>query len=105
MTISFTISLAWVRPWIRAQLVAWGLWLAGKGGWQLPPPPPCALPPAEQVRVATDVCRDIDRRHRDGSGVGRRREAERVLMNLYPGMDASDRNFLLEIGHRCSRSA
>ena len=98
MTITLTLSL----NWLRRLLVAVGLWVARRGGWTPIPPPPCSLPPADQVALAVDICRDVAARFADASGEARRREAQRVLMNCLPGLAARDRNLLLELGLQCA---
>jgi hypothetical protein len=82
---------------LKALLVRLGLWLAGLGGWQLPPP--CArlhVPTDDRLALAKGVVGQVAVKLSDAPGPVQAREALRMLLNIDPSLSTRQANFLIE---------
>ena len=80
---------------IKRWLIVVGLWIAGLGGWR-----PCAkihLAGDDLLQLARKVCEEVEMRFPQYSGELKRREAQRMLLNILPTALAREVNFLIEL--------
>lgn len=79
-----------------ALLVRFGLWLAGLGGWTVTVCARAHAPESALVDHAKAIVADLDVRYVDAPNEIKRREALRILLNLYAGTKERDLNFAIE---------
>jgi hypothetical protein len=80
---------------LRLLIIRFGLWVARLGGWL-----PCQLshlPEDELLTTSVAITQQVEEKLQDAPSDVKRREALRMLLNVYPSRKTRDLNFLIEL--------